>query len=934
MANDNNISQTKLEKIYLEFEDAESGSIMQYQQENTQGDGLQSIELPFDIDKISQGHIKMNLYHKDEKFPIPIEGFSKLQYIVLGDQYIVLGDGGTENLELKEWKRGNRILDAIQPNYFAPAKGKSFPKIKYRDVTERDMFGELPIESTQLSSPKVGVWAWHGLRKFEIEISGLELDEDISDLKKKVSLYWYKRDNDAIEPVFENEIRYNVKNKKYIAYINTNALGEALTRAESVHPLFLGRFEIHLSWQRYKKVYSFPISVCVHNTNPNENGANHLIAKGGMVSIDFGTSSTCAAIRGAQSDELITLSGIEKRSKEDKDNPFENPTNLMIYTWSEFYNQWQRDNKDCPFLVAKSKDNHDIQADYDSGYTVDDVLKEVVGGDGDLKGKLKMLSILTQIKMVPTMLRNKFELKLYPLNDIDKPVVIITDDIAKEDSTHLNPIAFYGYLLSRAINNPANGVCYTNYLISFPVKFDSSERESIRKSLEYGILRALPSHIAAAKNKKGKSLIRIDMLYEESVACIGSVVSKQIKITDENPAPKLFAVFDLGGGTLDISYGMFRNSTDEEIEEDGNEQAIQIFGVSGNDMVGGEKLIHQIAYKIYLDNRQTIEQNEIVFELPLGEMYPQGFDGLLTRDEIAAANLSTMKEKVARKIFIYDGDNSVEDVLTEVLGKEIAPSAGKCKISLRNKYNETVDLELKVEGVEDFLQDKIQKILEDFKFEMKEIFGKEKNRQAMAEAGLDSFKLDDINIFLGGNASKQHFIKEKLKEFFPNNKIEFIGEGQNLENVHDKFKITSKTAVAFGQLNLGNYCIVRPFENDASPFPYNVGYISPKDNSFVSVIAKNEESHEWKLANVISKTGTISLQYTDSPQAENLLRIQEDAEIDDPKKKRVWIRIAPGYHNSIEYRLGSKDSQFSADDPVDETCVIELLDRAIIAEQR
>ena len=915
-------NDTKLEKIYLEFEDVESGLILQYQQENLEGDGLQSIELPFDMEKFTHSHVRMDLYHRDEKNPVSIEGLSKLQYMVFGDD-------GTSNTELKEWKRSNRILDAVQPNYFEPSKGKSFPTIKYRDVTERDMFGELPIESTQLGNSHGGIWAWHGLRKFEIEIQGLTLDEDVSDLKKKVSLYWYKRDNDMIQPIFEKEVRFNVKNGKYIAYINTNALGEAVERAESDYPLFLGRFEVHLSWQRYKKVFAFPIRVCVHKTKPDANGKNHLISAG-MVSIDFGTSSTCAAIQGAQNDELITLSGIEKRDANDKDNPFENPTNLMIYTWDEFYNQWQHDNKDCPFLVTKSKDLDDLQADYDSGYTVDDVLKEVVGGDGDVKGKRKMLSILTQIKMIPTMLRNNIEIKLHPLNDVTNPIIMVTDNINEEDSTHLNPIAFYGYLLSRAINNPAKGICYTNYLISFPVKFAPSERESILESLKYGILRALPRYISTATDKRGKPLVKIDMVYEESVACIGAIVGKQIQINEENPKPKLFAIFDLGGGTLDISYGMFRQSTEEEMEEEGSEQAIQIFGVSGNEMVGGEKLIHQIAYKIYLDNRKTIEENEIVFELPLGEIYPQGFDGLLTHDENSAANLSTMKEKVARKIFVYNGEEAVEDVLTKVLGSGMVSSNGVFKINLRNKHSETVPLELHVADIEDFLQAKIRKILEDFQIEMKDTFCTEKNREAMNKAGLEEFSIDDVAIFLGGNATKQHFVSETLREFFPNNKIEFIGEGQNLENAHDKFKITGKTAVAFGQLNLPDYYIDRPFEEDASPFPFHVGYISTGDKTFVKVISKNETGNEWKLARSVGKLGNIQLCYTDSPQAENLIRINETAEIEDPKQNKLWIRIAPNHHDCIEYRLGNKDSNFSADDEVDENCIIELKALAII----
>ena len=92
----------------------------------------------------------------------------------------------------------------------------------------------------------------------------------------------------------------------------------------------------------------------------------------------------------------------------------------------------------------------------------------------------------------------------------------------------------------------------------------------------------------------------------------------------------------------------------------------------------------------------------------------------------------------------------------------------------------------------------------------------------------------------------------------------------------------------------------------------------------------NETGNEWKQANFVGKLGNIALCYTDSPQAENLISINETADIEDKKNKKLWIRIAPDHHNCIEYRLGNKDSNFSADDEVDESCIIELKELAII----
>ena len=69
----------------------------------------------------------------------------------------------------------------------------------------------------------------------------------------------------------------------------------------------------------------------------------------------------------------------------------------------------------------------------------------------------------------------------------------------------------------------------------------------------------------------------------EPVACIGAFVGKQLKLA-ANTAEK-FAVYDLGGGTMDFVYGVFREAGEEDnVEQDA---VIEILVLCGDSSIGG-----------------------------------------------------------------------------------------------------------------------------------------------------------------------------------------------------------------------------------------------------------------------------------------------------------------------------------------------------------
>lgn len=886
-----------LQKVFIEFVDKENGYLLQYEQSSTNGEGLRHVNFPFDVSKFAPDKIKMKLFATDRQDE-EIKDYAYISYLV--NRY-----DNSENIDYEKSIDSSIVLRGLSKDYFRVEENLKFPKITYADVTERDLFGYEAIPDTDLRADNKGIWGDCGFRKIEISFENWDFNKlCTSDNKKKVSLYWNEMDKIPLENIFEEEIRYDNKSKKFIAYIDTNKLADAIEEyeSESQHPKFTGRFEIHLSYNSEKTVYGFPIDIVVKNTRVSENGKNPFL-KDGIVSIDFGTSSTCAAIKSEGKKRLLTLSGINK-IRESEDNAYENPTNLMIYNWREVFRQWDRTNKNCPFFVTKSEDVDVLQADYDSGYTVQDEYKLV----DEIDGRRRMQAILMQLKMIPYLIADNIETKFIPYDDEKRSPIIVVDNVESEDGLHFDPIAFYGYLLGRAINEPQNGELYRKYQITYPSKFNAEIREKIRASLEYGIKRALPLGIRDAKDSKGKPIVSVTMDFSEPEACVGAVIGKQLKL--DGKKAKLFAVYDLGGGTMDFAFGMLRKADDEERDE--ADETLQFLGIDGDEKIGGEKLIHQLAYNIYINNKDKVRNNNIKFVIPKGELEPDGFEGLLSDgDEIANTNLNIIKEKLARPLFKYTDE--VDDLYKifegNVSGDDKITSASTYSLKLRNGKNEEVEVDLKVTDIDEFLSNKIENTINAFRISMNDIF--KRNIEELKKHGISEFNQDDVEIFLGGHASKQHFVTEKLKEYFPKNRIQRIGEGQNDENLSSQYAVNEKTAVAFGQLRLGELelKVMRTGNNESRPpFMFNVGYIDNTDE-FKCVISKNENDTAWKMANRVNKTNEmINLYYTTSPNCErNSLKPLEYnvSEFMEDKKLTLYIRIAD--ERSIEFRLGLRN---------------------------
>lgn len=732
---------------------------------------------------------------------------------------------GIENLDSSQKEELGDIINSKGFPTCHPLKDVNFnAQLHYDDITELELFDTLPIRKGMLIDRKHGLWSYHGLRHIKFTLEDFDID-GITSIKSdnidiKLSAKFDKKDNAILtNPIIIKQLKWDKTNNEneFFGYVDTNEIGDEFTDSTQ-HYLFSGQLQISLNKNNSDDMsydISFPLRVVVHNSNYyKDEKVKSVKLSNQVVSIDFGTSSTCVAVRGDKDIELFTLASHDLLDKDYDANLYENPTNLMIYNWDNLCEQWCYNNNNFPTLKKVSCDSSKDDYDYDFGYTVNDILENTESNS--------LNAILTQIKQIPFILERGNQLEVWPLKKGKNSVIKLVDSPDKQDEQSLDPIALYGYLIGRSINNPLNGSIYTKFNLTYPVKFNEKVKNNLRSSLEFGLKRSIPYPLREAVDLNNIPVFRVEMKYSEPIAYVGAIVGKHL--TCSFGKPELFAVYDLGGGTLDSTFGMYSS------DEDGA-GFIDIFGIDGNENIGGESLIAYVSYQIYssASNVESMVENKIPFVRPNGEQIPNNFpETLLNNTNIAKYNLRKFNEYFSRKLFKNEiTANSTQSM--ELLNEDNNP------IKIDN-------ISYEHEIMKSLLEIKIEKTIKNFHSSILSNFSRNISKINEKSGSFDPTDVTNIKIYKSGNASRSVIVDEKMKEIFPDNKIYLIDEAADGTKNY-KYAITPKTAVAFGQLSLTNYDIPMPKE---SMFQWNIANIRTSDGSFNTIIQKNSDDKGWK----------------------------------------------------------------------------------------
>lgn len=746
-----------------------------------------------------------------------------------------------------------------------------FPKITYADITEEIILGYLRIKKEPLNTS--GIWGYQGRRWLEISFENLKSELENKDnlsLNYNFKLEHYR--NTAVEDILDitelstnYEDKENTTNDLIIKFpIDTNYLGKEYIKEKDESYVNLDfNFELEIVDNDLEQKYILGAPLRIKLLNPEHKDYNSKE----IAAIDFGTSSSCIAINNSSAQRvLISLEEPDKRGKQ----AYENPTNLLIKDWKEFYKNWKNREVEIP-IIEKYEDIHSSGL-YNQGHG----LKEQLRGEAS---KAELNAQVTQLKLVPyktLTLKDKVKLVPYHIPKVGIKEVELVADYNGQNEEKFDIISFYGYILGRAILSPVNEKIFKKFYVTVPVKFETDVKNSIINSLKNGIKLAIPEPL--------KDEIVVEEGYEEPVAFIGAVCShnelEDWKINSN------FAVFDFGGGTLDFAFGKYREANEEVEEEiDNYDRIVEIINTSGDEKGGAEYMIHKLSYELYKWNQDEMKEKRIPFIIPTGEaeieLFPQELQRGKTRE--AVLNVNTINENISRRIFENEDYEKT--------------------LELRNEDGniETIEISIEKEFLESILKGLISKQVENFKTLIEESFTGEK----------DIYK--NLHIFRGGNASRSKLLEKILKDNFPESKIHFVDE----ESVHG---LKPKTAVALGELKLRSSNEIgvvfnNRVDNDEVPFEFNVGYPNlDKDNEFIEHIKIGSTDKKWKKLCRANKESlefavyyTKSLGVTELNNANIKIHRQSVAEENLKNGNIVWIRAVNA--NKLEYILSRKEPQ-------------------------
>ncbi len=354
------------------------------------------------------------------------------------------------------------------------------------------------------------------------------------------------------------------------------------------------------------------------------------VRRGSQVAIDFGTSSTVAAVR--EEDGRLRLLRIGGELRETvSPAQYENPTALEFCDYQNLRDAWTHEPWRPLIRWEDIKCSHQARHELAAAGRASCGMRSIKTWAREQPGR------------PPLRLRDEknhtFELSPLPVAENESMT-----DVGDVSQRPVDPIELYAYFLGLFLNNQLvyGGVIYPRYYMTFPVKFDRRTRDRILQGFRRGLLRSMPPSLIYGREWRQEAPFRIEEVASEPAAFAAAALPRLgIEPSEDGEA---FGVFDFGGGTTDFAFGLYRFATPEENEDEGWENVLDILDVAGDEQLGGEHLLDLAAYEVLRDNAETLLHEGIPFLCPHGLPPFTGSELLFTESATAQANMVTLRE--------------------------------------------------------------------------------------------------------------------------------------------------------------------------------------------------------------------------------------------------------------------------------------------------
>ncbi len=581
------------------------------------------------------------------------------------------------------------------------------------------------------------------------------------------------------------------------------------------------------------------------------------------VAIDFGTSSTVVAYSENGQSKLLRI-GVEDFWQAQQPLHYENPTVLEFVDFKSFIAEWQAE----PYQPLVSWD--DVRCSHEAlnslrTYETDPAVV------ASILSKIKQWALRGQkdTRTLITDRQQRFEHKLEPLTLL-QPVK--GETLTVSDDYPFDPVELYAWYLGLTINWRGRGI-FLRYYMTFPVAYPADVKQKILASFRRGLQRSLPVSLV---NQAVFQQFKVEERASEPAAYAAAALPElKIAPTAQGIA---YAVFDFGGGTADFDFGYYRLPNAEEADF-GTEIVLEHFGSAGDRFLGGENLLENMAYRVFLHNIDICRTKHVAFTRPLDADDFAGSEMFLEKTQAALTNTLML---IARLRPFWETG-------------EYTNTSGIEKIQFINRDGQKADCELVIPTQEltNYLEERIEQGVGNFFVALKKAFADtvpdkihillagNASRSPIVQAlfGLSSDTPDAMTENSSKTTEQQHRVDvlelhdnilSRLEKLFGTNPPAFNVHPPLPIDTDNVYRPTGKTGVALGLLRLcpGSpvEVINRAVENSLgeAPFAFYVGRI--RAQRFHPVIKQGAAYQQWHEIGPY-REGVFILVYTHSPKA-------------------------------------------------------------------
>nr|AYM54512.1 hypothetical protein [Racemicystis crocea] len=222
---------------------------------------------------------------------------------------------------------------------------------------------------------------------------------------------------------------------------------------------------------------------------------------------------------------------------------------------------------------------------------------------------------------------------------LKKPAPPIIDEEGIGAHDPFDPIELFAYYTGLHLNQRARGI-YLRYGVTMPTGWSPERRKSVLIAFRRGLFRSLPAGLVEYHDLERLEVVDVGPATIPFSAQAFRAFNIQPK---DGPIP--FATIDAGASETGFLFGVLRAAKPEERDQ-GLERMIEHLEPSSLPWLGGERLLHRLAYRVYGANAAAMREARVIFERPSEEPAHADLAELGSSSPDARANVVLLKDAI------------------------------------------------------------------------------------------------------------------------------------------------------------------------------------------------------------------------------------------------------------------------------------------------